>query len=126
VDVLSVLMERTELLTLEICCMLVPLLNGLLNSDNDRNLITALSLLLKLVTTFGPVINTTRASAPSLGVDLQAEQRLERCVMCYHELQTVGHCLLPLMRYFINIGLFVSNSLSNSFVHLQLALDFIF
>lgn len=24
--------------------------------------------------------------------------RLERCVMCYHELQTVGHCLLPLMR----------------------------
>jgi katanin p80 WD40 repeat-containing subunit B1 len=98
VDVLSVLMERTELLTLEICCMLVPLLNGLLNSDNDRNLITALSLLLKLVTTFGPVINTTRASAPSLGVDLQAEQRLERCVMCYHELQTVGHCLLPLMR----------------------------
>jgi hypothetical protein len=46
--------------------------------------------------------------------------------MCYHELQTVGHCLLPLMRYFINIGLFVSNSLSNSFVHLQLALDFIF
>jgi len=25
--------------------------------------------------------------------------RLERCVMCYHELQTVGHCLLPLMRY---------------------------
>jgi len=98
VDVLSVLMERTELLTLEICCMLVPLLNGLLTSDNDRNLITALSLLLKLVTTFGPVINTTRASAPPLGVDLQAEQRLERCVMCYHELQTVGHCLLPLMR----------------------------
>jgi katanin p80 WD40 repeat-containing subunit B1 len=42
-----------------------------------RNLITALSLLLKLVSTFGPVINTTRASAPSFGVDLQAEQRYE-------------------------------------------------
>ncbi|CAK9232236.1 unnamed protein product [Sphagnum jensenii] len=98
VDVLSVLMERTELLTLEICCMLIPLLNGLLASDQDRNLMTALSLLMKLINTFGPVIHTTRTSAPSLGVDLQAEQRLERCVMCYHELQTVGHCLLPLMR----------------------------
>ncbi|KAH9556503.1 hypothetical protein CY35_07G031700 [Sphagnum magellanicum] len=98
VDVLSVLMERTELLTLEICCMLIPLLNGLLTSDQDRNLMTALSLLMKLINTFGPVIHTTRTSAPSLGVDLQAEQRLERCVMCYHELQTVGHCLLPLMR----------------------------
>jgi hypothetical protein len=41
VDVLSVLMERTELLTLEICCMLIPLLNGLLTSDHDRYLISA-------------------------------------------------------------------------------------
>jgi predicted branched-subunit amino acid permease len=41
VDVLSVLMERTELLTLEICCMLIPLLNGLLTSDQDRYLISA-------------------------------------------------------------------------------------
>ncbi len=41
VDVLSVLMERTELLTLEICCMLIPLLNGLLASDQDRYLISA-------------------------------------------------------------------------------------
>jgi hypothetical protein len=39
--VLSVLMERTELLTLEICCMLIPLLNGLLTSDQDRYLISA-------------------------------------------------------------------------------------
>lgn len=91
-------MEKSDLLTLEICYLLIPLLNGLLSTDNDRFLMTALELLGKLVETFGPIIHATRTSAPSIGVDLQAEQRLERCNMCYHELQAVGHSLLPLMR----------------------------
>ncbi|XP_024357566.1 katanin p80 WD40 repeat-containing subunit B1 homolog KTN80.4 isoform X2 [Physcomitrium patens] len=98
VEVLSVFMEKSDLLTLEICYLLIPLLNGLLSTDNDRFLMTALELLGKLVETFGPIIHATRTSAPSIGVDLQAEQRLERCNMCYHELQAVGHSLLPLMR----------------------------
>lgn len=42
-----------------------------------RFLMTALQLLGKLVETFGPVIHATRASSPSLGVDLHAEQRYE-------------------------------------------------
>ncbi|KAG0582551.1 hypothetical protein M758_3G068100 [Ceratodon purpureus] len=98
VEVLSVFMEKTDLLTLEICYLLIPLLNGLLSTDNDRFLMTALELLGRLVETFGPIIHATRTSAPSIGVDLQAEQRLERCNMCYHELQAVGHSLLPLSR----------------------------
>lgn len=36
VEVLSAFMEKADLLTLEICYMLIPLLNGLLSSDNDR------------------------------------------------------------------------------------------
>ena len=36
VDVLSVFMEKAEVLTLEICYILIPLLRGLLSSDNDR------------------------------------------------------------------------------------------
>jgi katanin p80 WD40 repeat-containing subunit B1 len=98
VEVLSVFMEKTDLLTLEICYLLIPLLNGLLSADNDRFLVTALELLGKLVETFGPIIHATRTSAPSIGVDLQAEQRLDRCNMCYHELQAVGRSLLPLIR----------------------------
>lgn len=39
---------------------------------------TALELLLKLVENFGPIIHATRTSSPSIGVDLQAEQR---CVL---------------------------------------------
>jgi katanin p80 WD40 repeat-containing subunit B1 len=98
VEVLSVMMEKSDVLTLEICYLLIPLLHGLLSTDNDRFLMTALELLLKLVENFGPIIHATRTSSPSIGVDLQAEQRLERCNMCYHELQAVGHSLLPLMR----------------------------
>ena len=40
-----------------------------------RFVMTALELLGKLVDTFGPIIHATRTSAPSIGVDLQAEQR---------------------------------------------------
>lgn len=40
-----------------------------------RFLMTALELLLKLVENFGPIIHATRTSSPSIGVDLQAEQR---------------------------------------------------
>jgi len=40
-----------------------------------RFLMTALELLGKLVETFGPIIHETRTSSPSIGVDLQAEQR---------------------------------------------------
>jgi hypothetical protein len=44
-------------------------------SISCRFLVTALELLGKLVETFGPIIHATRTSAPSIGVDLQAEQR---------------------------------------------------
>jgi hypothetical protein len=57
----------------------------------DRNLMTALSLLMKLINTFGPVIHTTRTSAPSLGVDLQAEQRYHMRSLCY------THCSFMVM-----------------------------
>ena len=36
VEVLSVFVEKTDLLTLEICYLLIPLLNDLLGSENDR------------------------------------------------------------------------------------------
>lgn len=39
VEVLSVFMEKTNLLTLEICYLLIPLLNGLLSAEHDRFLL---------------------------------------------------------------------------------------
>eukprot|EP01018_Ginkgo_biloba_P033263 Gb_19465 [translate_table: standard] len=98
VDVVSVLIERNEVFTLEICAIILPLLTNLLSSEIDRYLNVALGTLLILVRSFGHVIFSTRAASPSLGVDLQAEQRRERCKACYKELEKVKQSLVPLIR----------------------------
>lgn len=97
-DIMSVLMEKSDIITLELCTCLLPLLSCLLDSKIDRHLCISLEMLLKLVKTFGSVINSTLSAGSSVGVDLQAEQRLERCNICFIELEKVKHGLLPLTR----------------------------
>lgn len=113
------MMEKDDVLTLEICYMLIPLLHGLLSTDNDRYiafiypllelcksvmfcnvltgvivsrfLMTALELLLKLAENFGPIIHAARTSSPSIGVDLQAEQRCVPHLKYLHVKITQAH-----------------------------------
>lgn len=98
VDVVSVLIERTEVFTLEICAVILPLLTNLLGSEIERYLNVALGTLLVLVRSFGHVICSTRLASPSLGVDIQADERRERCKICYKELEKVKRSLAPLIR----------------------------
>ncbi|XP_065025379.1 katanin p80 WD40 repeat-containing subunit B1 homolog KTN80.4-like isoform X3 [Musa acuminata AAA Group] len=97
-DVLSSLMDKSDIITLDICTALLPLLTSLLESKMDRHLGISLEMLLKLVRIFGPVISTTLSAGPSVGVDLQAEQRLERCNSCFIELEKVKHRISLLIR----------------------------
>ncbi|KAL8153847.1 hypothetical protein V2J09_011607 [Rumex salicifolius] len=93
-DVVSLLAEKVDVITLEVCTGLLPLLSGLLESDMDRHLEVSLELLVKLVRVFGPVIYpAVSASTPSVGVDIELEQRLERCNLCFIELEKVKRCL---------------------------------
>ncbi|KAK1305446.1 hypothetical protein QJS10_CPB11g02391 [Acorus calamus] len=97
-DMICNLMEKSDVITLDICTCLLPLLTGLLDSQMDRHISISLEMLLKLVRTFGPVIYPTLKASSSVGVDLQAEQRLERCNMCFVELEKVKRCLPTLSR----------------------------
>ncbi|URE30335.1 katanin p80 WD40 repeat-containing subunit B1 [Musa troglodytarum] len=97
-DVLSSLMDKSDVITLDICPALLPLLTSLLESKMDRHLGISLEMLLKLVRIFGPVISSTLSAGPSVGVDLQAEQRLERCNLCFIELEKVKHRISLLIR----------------------------
>ncbi|KAM7487948.1 hypothetical protein LguiB_025432 [Lonicera macranthoides] len=96
-DVVSFLTEKIEVVTLEICTCLLPLLTGLLESGMDRHQGIALEMLLKLVRVFGSVIYSS-LSASSVGVDIEAEQRLERCNLCFIELEKVKRFLPALTR----------------------------
>ncbi|KAK4858983.1 hypothetical protein QYF36_024854 [Acer negundo] len=97
-DVISVLMEKMEILTLDVFSCLLPVLVGLLDSKMDRHVSISLEMLLKLVAVFGSVIRSTVSAPPAIGVDLQAEQRRECCKQCFIQLQKVQKTLPELVR----------------------------
>lgn len=98
-DIISVLMENTtKYITLDICTSVLPLARNLLESSYDRHLNIALGMILKIVKSFGATISSTLSAAPPVGVDLGADQRLERCNLCFEELKKVNACLSSLTR----------------------------
>ncbi|CAI9755273.1 unnamed protein product [Fraxinus pennsylvanica] len=97
-DVMCLLAEKTDIVTLDICTCLLPLLSGLLDSELDRHKDISLEMLIKLVRVFGSVIYSSLSAQSSVGVDIEAEQRLERCNMCFVELEKVKRCLPLLTR----------------------------
>ncbi|KAJ6767459.1 KATANIN P80 SUBUNIT [Salix koriyanagi] len=97
-DVISIVADKIDIVTLDICTCLLPLLTDLLESDMDRHLSISLDMLLKLVRTFGSMIYSTLSASTSVGVDIEAEQRLERCNICFVELEKVKRCVLALTR----------------------------
>ncbi|CAL0308425.1 unnamed protein product [Lupinus luteus] len=97
-DVADIITEKIDIVTLDICTGLMPLLAGLLRSEMDRHLGISLEMLLKLVKIFGSVIYSTVSASTSVGVDIEAEQRLERCNLCFIELEKVKSVLPSLLR----------------------------
>ncbi|CAE5962788.1 unnamed protein product [Arabidopsis arenosa] len=95
-DVISILTDKTEILTLDLFSQLAPVLTGLLGSRTERPVNVSLEMLLKLVAVFGTVIQSTVSARRVVGVDLHAEERLQICQSCSAELQKV-HKILPLL-----------------------------
>ncbi|CAL9231298.1 unnamed protein product [Arabidopsis halleri] len=97
-DVLGIITERNEILTLDNCTSLLPLLTALLGSNMDQHLSVSLDLLLKLVRLYGSPIYSSLSAPASVGVDIEAEQRIERYSRCFVELEKVKTCLPSLAR----------------------------
>ncbi|XP_062205149.1 katanin p80 WD40 repeat-containing subunit B1 homolog KTN80.4-like isoform X2 [Phragmites australis] len=97
-DIISILMENSNCITLDTCTFLLRLASCLLESTYDRHLSIALEMVLSLVKSFGATISSTLSATPPVGVDLEAEQRLERCNLCFQELKKVSGSLKSLTR----------------------------
>ncbi|XP_039019727.1 katanin p80 WD40 repeat-containing subunit B1 homolog KTN80.1-like isoform X2 [Hibiscus syriacus] len=97
-DVIGVLMEKMEIITLDLFSILLPVLIGLLDSKMERHVNVSLEMLLKLVAVFGPMIRSTVSAPHGVGVDLHAEQRRECCNQCSTQLQKIQKLLPPLAR----------------------------
>ncbi|KAL4348955.1 hypothetical protein GQ457_17G012890 [Hibiscus cannabinus] len=97
-DVLSIVTEKIDIVTLDTCTCLLPVLSSLLGSEMDRHLSVSLDMLLKLVRVFGSMIYSTISASTPVGVDIEAEQRFERCNLCFIELEKVKRCLPTVTR----------------------------
>ncbi|KAL1209770.1 Katanin p80 WD40 repeat-containing subunit B1-like protein [Cardamine amara subsp. amara] len=97
-DVLVIVTERPEVLTLDTCTSILPLLTALLGSNMDRHLSVCLDLLLKLVRMYGSQIYSSLSAPSSVGVDIEAEQRMERYSCCFVEFEKIKACLPSLAR----------------------------
>ncbi|XP_024027473.1 katanin p80 WD40 repeat-containing subunit B1 homolog, partial [Morus notabilis] len=97
-DVASVLIEKMDILNLDLFSCLLPVLLGLLDSKTERHTTLSLEILLKLVAVFGPVIRSAVSARRSVGVDLHAEQRRECCNRCSIQLQQIQKLLPSLVR----------------------------
>ncbi|XP_024987533.1 katanin p80 WD40 repeat-containing subunit B1 homolog isoform X2 [Cynara cardunculus var. scolymus] len=97
-DVISVMLENIESLTLDLFSCLLPMLLGLFDSETERHINVSLEMLLKLVAVFGPVVSSTISAPPAVGVDLHAEKRLECCKQCHLQLQKIHHSLPNVIR----------------------------
>ncbi|GAV89640.1 Katanin_con80 domain-containing protein, partial [Cephalotus follicularis] len=99
-DVMSFVTLKIDIVTLDICTCLLPLLTGLLGSNMDRSLSFKWNMVMvkHLVRIFGSVIYSAVSASTSVGVDIEEEQRLERCNLCFIELEKVKHCLPALTR----------------------------
>ncbi|XP_027345762.1 katanin p80 WD40 repeat-containing subunit B1 homolog isoform X2 [Abrus precatorius] len=95
-DVIGVLVEKMEILTLDLFSYLIPVLTGLLDSKIERHVKVSLDMLLKLVAVFGPTIRSTVSAPPSVGIDLHAEQRRECSNQCFMQLQKI-QMILPIL-----------------------------
>ncbi|KAH1218057.1 Katanin p80 WD40 repeat-containing subunit B1 [Glycine max] len=100
-DVISVLVERMEIFTLDLFSCLLPVLTGLLDSKIERHVKVSLDMLLKVVAVFGPTVLATVSAPPSVGVDLHQEERRECCNKCFMELQKIQMTLPILIRLFM-------------------------
>ncbi|XP_062096424.1 katanin p80 WD40 repeat-containing subunit B1 homolog KTN80.1-like isoform X2 [Humulus lupulus] len=88
-DVINVLIEKMDIVTLDLFSCLLPVLLGLLDSKTERHTTLSLEILIKLVAVFGPVICSAISTPRAVGVDLHAEQRVECCKQCSIHLQQI-------------------------------------
>ncbi|CAA7020803.1 unnamed protein product [Microthlaspi erraticum] len=98
VDVISILTDKIEILTLDMFSQLIPVLTSLLGSRTERPVNVSLEMLLKLVAVFGTVIRSTVSAPRIVGVDLHADERIQICQICSAGLHKIQRILPVLAR----------------------------
>ncbi|GFQ89510.1 katanin p80 WD40 repeat-containing subunit B1 [Trichonephila clavata] len=94
VDFLSVLNRRQDLWTLDLCQILLPSVQDLVQSKYETYMSAGCSSVKLILQKFGNVIKTNIDAPPRIGVDLCGEERVTKCKYCHEQLLAIQSFIL--------------------------------
>ncbi|KAM4722603.1 katanin p80 WD40 repeat-containing subunit B1 [Rhinophrynus dorsalis] len=93
VDVLNIINQKASLWKLDLCLVVLPQIEKLLQSKYESYVHTGCLSLKLILQRFLPLITDILAAPPSVGVDISREERLTKCKMCYKNLRILSQLI---------------------------------
>ncbi|XP_063168895.1 katanin p80 WD40 repeat-containing subunit B1 isoform X3 [Candoia aspera] len=90
VDLLNIVNQKASLWKLDLCTVVLPQIEKLLQSKYESYVQTGCASLKLILQRFLPLITDILAAPPSVGVDISREERLQKCRVCYKQLKTIS------------------------------------
>lgn len=93
VDLLNIVNQKASLWKLDLCTVILPQIEKLLQSKYESYVQTGCTSLKLILQRFLPLITDILAAPPSVGVDISREERLYKCRMCYKQLKNISNII---------------------------------
>lgn len=95
VDLLSIIILRPSIWTLDLCTELLPPIGDILQSKYESYINAACGALKLILKNFAPVIKSNIDNpGSSVGVDISKEERANKCMQCYKDLVKIRSFIL--------------------------------
>ncbi|XP_035754582.1 katanin p80 WD40 repeat-containing subunit B1 isoform X6 [Egretta garzetta] len=91
VDLLNIVNQKASLWKLDLCTIVLPQIEKLLQSKYESYVQTGCASLKLILQRFLPLITDILAAPPSVGVDITREERLHKCKLCYKQLKNISN-----------------------------------
>ncbi|NXY47902.1 KTNB1 protein, partial [Ceuthmochares aereus] len=91
VDLLNIVNQKASLWKLDLCTIILPQIEKLLQSKYESYVQTGCTSLKLILQRFLPLITDMLAAPPSVGVDITREERLHKCKLCYKQLKNISN-----------------------------------
>ncbi|XP_074865109.1 katanin p80 WD40 repeat-containing subunit B1 isoform X2 [Carettochelys insculpta] len=93
VDLLNIVNQKASLWKLDLCTIVLPQIEKLLQSKYESYVQTGCNSLKLILQRFLPLITDILAAPPSVGVDITREERLHKCRLCYKQLKNISNII---------------------------------
>lgn len=86
IDILNVMVLKSSSWNLDICLIMLPCIQELLESKYESYMLVGCSALSLILKTFSTMIKNNISAPPGIGVDITREERYNKCMKCYNHL----------------------------------------